>query len=119
MRFIAFLFAFLMVGCGGSQLTPKQQSEFDALGTKSSELRSRLGKESSKTESMFRRLGKLEAKEKAVAKTSLGCGVDAAKNRIGPLPFVHKKGYRVKLSPGSKRTVGGQKCVEYTLKVVK
>ncbi len=119
MRFLSLILGIMIAGCGGTQLTPAQQDEFNSLGAKESALRGQIAQSRAKEGSTFKRLGKLEAKQKAVAKLALGCGVKASNDSFGPLPFVHKKGYRVKLVAGSKRTIGGKKCLEYKLKVVK
>ena len=118
-RVMGVLVFFGLAACGGSQLTPEQQQEYDQLATKKSELRGSLSKVKSKSESTFKRLGKLEKKHKAVAKGALGCGVDPGKQAFGPLPFVHKKGYRAKIVKTGARSVGSKKCLEYKLKVVK
>ena len=118
MRWMVFFLGALLFGCTGTQLNPEQQAEYDALDGQSAELRQRLSAANRKNESTFKRLGRLEAKHKAVTQAALGCGVEPT-NQAFRLPFVHKKGYRAKLVRKGDRRVGETECLKYRVKVVK
>ena len=107
-----------LCGCTGTQLNPEQQAEYESLDGKKAELSKRLSSARSKEQSTFKRLGRLEAKHKAVTTAALGCGVEPT-NQAFRLPFVHKRGYRAKLLEKGTHRVRKTACVKYRVKVAK
>lgn len=118
MKWMILGLGMLVCGCTGTQLNPEQQAEYDSLEGKKAELRTRLSAAQSKETSTFKRLGRLEARYKAVAGAAIGCGVEPT-NQSFRLLFVHKKGYRAKLLEKGTQRVNKTDCAKYRVKVVK
>lgn len=118
-RFIAAVawLGLSLVGCGGSQLKPNQQREYDALTAEQAQIKKKQGQAKARADRAFRDLGAAEKKHRQVFKHAVLCGASAKGQSFGPFPWGGKR--RARLDDAGSATVSGQRCAVYRLKVVK
>ena len=104
-----------LAGCGGSQLTPKQQTEYDRLKKEQASNRKKIGAANAAADKAYRDAGAAEKRSRQVYKGVLVCGGSANGHYFGSMPFRGKK----KATFVSKRskTVSGVKCETYQVSV--
>ena len=107
----------LLVGCGGTELNPAQQKEYESLQQQVSDLRSQARKKHSEVHQSYLKSGKLEQKHALKTQGVYSCGVSLKKNKLGPLPFKKQKGRSLLLRKQKIIKKGGQRCFEYQAKV--
>ena len=113
------LFALLVSGCGGSQLTPEQEVEYQSLQAEEEDLIAKLSAAHSERRVAYREMVRLSSQKKLGGMSAITCDVDLNQQSIGPLPFVFKRGYRVILVERGERALGARRCMAYKAKVVR
>lgn len=113
----ASLSAAWLAGCGGTNLKPAQQKEFEALTAERASIQRKISDARRKADKAFNNAGKLEKQKKAVFKQVVLCGGKADGQAFGPMPFSGKK--RARLKANGTRKVGKSQCNAYTLEVKK
>ena len=107
----------LFVGCGGTELNPVQQKEYENLKQQVSDLRSQARKKQSEVHQSYLKSGRLEHKHAVKTQGIYSCGVSLKKDKLGPLPFKKQKGRSLVLGKQKAVKKGGQRCFEYQAKV--
>lgn len=107
----------LATGCGGSELKPDQQREYDTLQAERRDISGRLGAAQRRSEKAFRDLGAAEKRKKIHYKHMVLCGARAEGQRFGPFPWGQKKTAKLKFDRSIK--VSGASCGYYEFRVVK
>ena len=110
-------FILLLVGCGGTELNPAQQKEYESLKQQVSDLRSQARKKQSEVHQSYLKSGQLEHKNAVKTQGIYSCGVSLKKDKLGPLPFKKQKGRSLVLGKQKVVKKGGQRCFEYQAKV--
>jgi len=106
-----------LAGCGGSELKPDQQKEYDRLQDEKRSIDSRIGKEQARSEKAFRDLGAAEKRKRRAYKHMVMCGARADGQAFGPFPWGQKR--TAKLDPSGTIKVSGTACRVYKFEVVK
>ena len=109
--------ALLLVGCGGTELNPAQQKEYENLKQQVSNLRSQARQKQAEVHQGYLKSGKLEKRYDTKTQGVYSCGVSLKKDKLGPLPFKKQKGRSLLLRQQQMIKKGGQKCFEYQAKV--
>ena len=107
----------MLVGCGGTELNPAQQKEYESLKQQVSDLRSQSRKKQAQVQQGYIKSGKLEKKYAVQTQGVYSCGVSLKKDRLGPLPFKKQKGRSLLLQKQQIVKKGGRKCFEYQANV--
>ena len=107
----------IFVGCGGTELNPAQQKEYESLKTQVSALRSQARQKQNEVHQGYLKSGKLEKKHSLITSDVYSCGTSLKRNKLGPLPFKKRKGLSLMFQRERKIKKGGQKCYEYQAKV--
>ena len=110
----SFLLCILMIGCGGSQLTPDEEARYHELQTERSKIAQKRQKMVRDVERAFKKSGDLERSKSKRAKRVLSCGYPSLQGQsLGPLPFKKRKGKSARFKKqGSKSG-----CTTYSMKV--
>ena len=114
---LAVLSMSVSVGCGGSELKPTQQREYDKLKAEQSTISKSIGATTRRADKAFNDLGAAEKRKKLVFKQVVLCGATASNQTFGPFAWGKKR--RAKLLSKGNKSVSGQSCQAYDLKVVK
>ena len=110
--------ALSLTACGvRSELTPKQEAEYEALTAEKAQLAKRRSKAKARSQRAFTDLGQAEKKKKVAFRNVAVCGAEAKGQSFGPFPWGQKKRARLK-SKGAVK-VAGVSCGAYRVEVVK
>ncbi|MCB9523165.1 MAG: hypothetical protein H6702_07255 [Myxococcales bacterium] len=104
-----------LAGCGGSQLKPNEQKEYDALKQEQASIQKRIGAANAAADKAFRDAGAAEKAKKLVYKGVLVCGGSASGQYFGALPFTGKK--KAALVSKRDKTVSGVQCETFDVSV--
>lgn len=106
-----------ITGCGGTELNPQQQREYEELTQKVKTLRAEARKKESKVQEGYLKSGRLEKKAKLKTTQLMSCGVSLKGQKLGPLPFKKKKGKSLILKNEEMKKKGGHRCFQYQTRI--
>ncbi len=107
----------VLTACGGTELRPEQQKEYEKLQAERQDINRRIGSATRRSEKAFRDLGAAEKKNKRAFRDLVMCGADAEGQTFGPFPWGKKR--RAKLSASGTARISGLRCDRFKFKVVR
>lgn len=114
---VALWLAVGLIGCGGSELRPDQQRQYDKLRAEKSSIAQKKGAAQRRADKAFNNLGAAEKRKRMAYKDVVVCGKSADNQIFGSFPWGKKK--KAKLVKKGTTKISGKTCKTYRLKVVK